>query len=354
MSDVPVGSGIISRRAARRRRMTIPVAAGGVLALVVIGGAVWAYLGGGKASEQRLDVPRDPIQVTRIKPKPEPPLPTPASLLAAPAVMAPPLPSTVPLPSHDVVETQHMESGNLTTAYDDDAPRHAPVQEASAAAAAGPIRPAGMSTVGFKPLAMQGVEAGVITDLSHTIKPTTRALCTLDQAINGQHEGPLVCHLAEPVYGWDLSEVLLPKGTPVIGTYSSLSVGQNRMLAMAANAFRSDGVVVPLGGGPFTDDLGRMGVPGHVDTRFWERFGNALIMDAALALINLPQAALTSRQPGTTNLNFNAGQSEGVLNQVLASSVNLPPILTKNQGEQITILITQPIHIGEARFEVAR
>jgi type IV secretion system protein VirB10 len=352
VSDIPAGPGIISRRAARRRRVTIPVAAGGVLALVVIGGAVWAYLGGGKASEQRLDVPRDPIQVTRIKPKPEPPLPTPASLLAAPVVLAPPLPPSVPLPERQV-ETRPAESGSLTTAYDDDAPRHAPVQEASAAAA-GPVRPAGMRTVGFKPLAMQGVEAGVITDLSHTIKPTTRALCTLDQAINGQHEGPLVCHLAEPVYGWDLSEVLLPKGTPVMGTYQTLSVGQSRMLAMAANAFRSDGLVVPLGGGPFTDDLGRMGVRGHVDTRFWERFGNALIMDAALALINLPQAALTSRQPGTTNLNFNAGQSEGVLNQVLASSVNLPPILTKNQGEQITILITQPIHIGEARFEVAR
>jgi type IV secretion system protein VirB10 len=353
MSDVPAGPGIVSRRAARRRRMTIPAVAGGGLAVVLVGGAVWAYLGGGKATDQRLDVPRDPIQVTRIKPKPEPPLPTPASLLAAPAVMAPPLPSSVPLPSREI-ETRPAESGSLTTAYDDDAPRRAPVQETSAVAAAGPVRPAGMSTVGFKPLAMQGVEAGVITDLSHTIKPTTRALCTLDQAINGQHEGPLVCHLADPVYSWDLSEVLLPKGTPVIGTYSSLSVGQSRMLAMAANAFRSDGVVVPLGGDPFTDDLGRMGVPGHVDTRFWERFGNALIMDAALALINLPQAALTSRQPGTTNLNFNAGQSEGVLNQVLAGSVNLPPILTKNQGEQITILITQPIHIGEARFEVAR
>jgi type IV secretion system protein VirB10 len=122
-------------------------------------------------------------------------------------------------------------------------------------------------------------------------------------------------------------------------------------MAIAANAFRSDGVVVPLGG-PFTDDLGRMGVPGQVDNRFWQRFGNAILMDAALALISLPQTALATRTPGNTFLSINPTSTEGVLSEVLRNSVNLPPVLRKNQGEQVMLLITQPIHVGAVNFQM--
>ncbi|MBV8400744.1 MAG: hypothetical protein JOZ17_18695 [Acetobacteraceae bacterium] len=49
-----------------------------------------------------------------------------------------------------------------------------------------------------------------------------------------------------------------------------------------------------------------------------------------------------------------AGRLPNVLSQVLSSTVNLPPILRKNQGEQIMLLITQPIHVPSVRMEVSR
>jgi len=130
-----------------------------------------------------------------------------------------------------------------------------------------------------------------------------------------------------------------------------LAVGQGRMMAMAATAWRSDGLAVPLGGSPMTDPLGRIGMDGHVDTRFWERVGNAIITDAALSAIALPSAALRSRSNG---VQFNTSDTEGVVNQVLSSTANLPPVFHKNVGEEIQILVTAPVHLGALRFEAVR
>ena len=345
----PGGPGLVPRRLARRRRLNSPLVVGTALSGVVGTLLIWRLIGGEPREPAPLDTRPNPVVVQRVEPK-RPPMPASALPAAAslpapvmPAAAAPPMP--VPAPA-----TGGSDMGNLLTVYPDENPERTQRQLAADEPSA-PSRDArlGMGRVDFKPFAMQGAESGVVTDLAHTIKPTTRALCTLVQAIDAQHEGPLVCSISADVLSWDLSTVLLPKGTPVIGSYQALSVGQGRLMALAANAFRGDGVVVPLGA-PFTDDLGRNGIPGYVDTRWFERFGNAIIMDAALALINLPQAALTSRQPGTTNLNFNMGQSENVLSEVLRGSVNLPPILRKNQGEDIAILITQPIHVGATRL----
>ena len=345
-----------SRKQLRRRRWSSPWFVSGVtLSAVLLLFGTWYLLFGMDGGDDRapLDAQASPIKVARIEPKHEIALPDPKDL-PKPAVQPVSLPMP-PTPAYTPAATsagRQAETGSLVTTYEDDFRDHK--QQVAAVDPSMSGRPASQTrAVGFKPLEMQGAEAGVVTDLSHTIKPTTRALCTLDQAIDSQHEGPLVCHLDNDVLAWDNNPVpLLPKGTPVLGSYQTLSVGQGRLMAISANAFRSDGVVVPLGA-PFTDDLGRMGIPGHVDTRFWERFGNALIMDAAFAAINLPQAALTSRQPGTTNLNFNFGTTEGVLSQVLSSTVNLPPILRKNQGEQVMLLITQPIHVSPVRYEVS-
>lgn len=209
--------------------------------------------------------------------------------------------------------------------------------------------------VTFKPLQMEGQEAGVVDDLSHTIKPTTQATLVLDQALDSSLPGPLVAHFDTDVRPWDNSwPPLIPKGTRVLGSYQPLDVGQRRMGGISAQAYLSDGRIVPLGGAPFTDDLGRMGIPGQIDNRFWERFGNAILVDAAFALIRLPGQALNSRQPGNTNINMDFGNAETVVSQVMNSTVNLKPILKKNQGDRIGLLFVQPIRVPEVRLEIAR
>ena len=289
------------------------------------------------------------VFVQRRQPKalPEPqPDPPPASQVS---YRQPPPP---PREYYQEPPQQQPVANQLTTELSDSFEKPKPPVEATATPLAPSAERGSIGRVSFKPMQMQGLEAGVVEDLSHTIKPGTAAMLVLDQALDSNLHGPLVAHFDTDVRAWDNSwPPLIPKGTPVVGTYASMSTGQKRLGGIAANAYLSDGRIVPLGGAPMTDDLGRTGIPGEVNTRFWERFGNAILVDAAFALIRLPGQALMS-QPGTTNLTFS--NSEQVIGQVLNSTVNLPPTLTKNQGERIGLVILQPIQIPDVRLEVRR
>lgn len=202
--------------------------------------------------------------------------------------------------------------------------------------------------VSFKPFQMAGADSGVAEDLTHTIKPTTRAILVLDQALDSTLPGPLVAHFDQDVLSWDRSMVLIPKDTPVSGSYHGVGQGQNRLGALSAAAYLANGQIVPLGA-PFTDDLGRSGIPGYVDNRWMERIGNAILADAAFALIRLPGQALQSREQGTTNINMDFGSTQNAVSQILNSTLNLPPVLRKNQGERVAIVFVQPIHVPEVR-----
>jgi len=235
-----------------------------------------------------------------------------------------------------------------TTSADDFAPtfQHfgtgGSVQPASAGAGAAAIQHGG---VDYEATRLKGQQAFRVRDLAHTIKPGTTIPCILDVAMDGNLGGYFRCHTGADVIGWDMdpSHRLIPKGTQVMGTYQSLSTGERRLTALAAQAVLTDGVVVPLGGAPFTDDLGRMGVNGTVSNRFWERVGNAILTDAALMAVSLPQTALQSQ--GSGNFYPQTSTTNGVVDQVLQRTANLPPLFYKTQGETVAILVTQPIHV---------
>lgn len=339
---------VVASRSALRRSASPTIVLSAILAVGGVG-VLWAVFGH-QPPPADLD-PIDPkaITVRRMTPKPDAVVETPAApvlpvtqRLWSPPMDAPAAPAATAAPAAAI--------GPMVTHYNTSSTGAASRPEAErpgrAVAASAP-----RGGVTYRPAQIEGGEAVVIGDLGRTLKPTTRIGCTLTQAIDGTHAGPLVCSVARPVMSWDGLAELLPAGTPIIGNYQPLSVGQGRMMAMAATAWRSDGLAVPLGGAPMTDPLGRVGMDGHVDTRFWERVGNAIITDAALSAIALPSAALRSQSNG---VQFNTSDTEGVVNQVLSSTVNLPPVFHKNQGEEVQILVTAPVHFGALRFEAVR
>lgn len=321
-----------------------------ILLLLIFVVTGWRLLGGNAPPPEPEPIVNDavPANVHRQPPVPEP-VPPPMQDVNVPFQgfeIPPPAP---PPQAAQVVFAQPVESSPLTRHFGSQSPVSPSQDRGGAAGASGDGRPG--ATINYKPAQVQGGEVGVVTDLQRTIKPSTRIDCVLDQAIDGTHPGPLVCHLKNGVKGWTPNTWLMAKDTPVIGQYEPLSIGQGRMMAMAANAYTTEGLIVPLGGSPMTDELGRIGMPGQVSNRWMERIGNAILTDAALSAINLPAAALQSRSNG---INFNTNSTEGVVNSILQSTINLPPIFHKNQGEEVSILITQPIHFGALRYEAAR
>lgn len=338
----PAPAAVTQRSSLRRSVSPIALLSGGLLIAGIVG--LWFWFGRSNGTAEYDAVDSRPALPHRIARPPEPAMP------ATPVVSTPFIPHNFQMPTTpSVISTANaapVNTGPMVTHYSSSAHASSVRNEPTGGSSEAKRR-----SVNYKQGTVDIEEATVITDLGRTLKPTTRIGCTLTQAVDGTHAGPLTCVVTRDVLAWDNATVLLPKDTPVVGTYQPLTQGQGRMMAIAATAWRSDGLAVPLGGAPMTDPLGRLGMDGYVDSRFWERIGNAILTDAALSAIKLPEAALRSQSRG---IQFNSSDTESVVNQVLQSTVNLPPTFRKNQGEEISILLVSPIHLGALRYEVVR
>jgi type IV secretion system protein VirB10 len=163
--------------------------------------------------------------------------------------------------------------------------------------------------------------------------------CTLETAIDSTLPGMTTCVTATDTFGADGSTVLLERGSKLVGeTRGEVAQGQARIFVLWTEARTPTGVIVPLAS-PGTDELGRSGLSGEVNRHFFQRFGAALlisVIDGAL------QAAVTSRNSGGTVI-YNPSTSQDVMTEVLKSTVNIPPTITKDQGDRIQILVARDL-----------
>ncbi|WGT63694.1 type IV secretion system protein VirB10 [Variovorax paradoxus] len=185
------------------------------------------------------------------------------------------------------------------------------------------------------------------------ILPTQRMLlpkgafidCTLETAVDSTYEGMTTCIGASDVYGADGKVVLLERGTKYVGEQRGTPrQGQGRVFIVWNEARTPTGVVVQLAS-PGTDELGRSGLPGFVDTHFWDRFGAAVL----ISVIDGTMQTIAARQQSGTAVGSGGGVvlgpqgSRDVITEVLRSTVSIPPTVIKNQGERIQILVARDV-----------
>jgi type IV secretion system protein VirB10 len=139
--------------------------------------------------------------------------------------------------------------------------------------------------------------------------------------------------------------VLLERGTKYVGEQRGTPrQGQGRVFVVWNEARTPTGVVVQLAS-PGTDELGRNGLPGFVDTHFWDRFGAAIL----ISVIDGTMQAIAAHQQSGTNVGSGGGVvlgpqgSRDVITEVLRSTVAIPPTVIKNQGERIQILVARDV-----------
>jgi type IV secretion system protein VirB10 len=185
------------------------------------------------------------------------------------------------------------------------------------------------------------------------VLPTRRMLlpkgafidCTLETAIDSTYEGMTTCIGASDIYGADGKVVLLERGTKFVGEQrGEPRQGQGRVFVVWNEARTPTGVVVQLAS-PGTDELGRNGLPGFVDTHFWQRFGAAIL----LSVIDGTMQAIVAHQQSGTNVGSGGGVvlgpqgSRDVIAEVLRNTMSIPPTVIKNQGERIQILVARDV-----------
>jgi type IV secretion system protein VirB10 len=164
--------------------------------------------------------------------------------------------------------------------------------------------------------------------------------CTLETAIDSTLAGMTTCVTATDTFGVDGKVVLLERGTKLIGeTRGQVQQGSARVFVLWTEARTPKGIIVPLDS-PGTDELGRAGLAGQVNHHFWERFGAAMLIST---LDGAVQAAVQSSSRGGGTVIYNPSSSESIVTDVLKSTVDIAPTVTKRNGDRIQVFVARDV-----------
>jgi type IV secretion system protein VirB10 len=162
----------------------------------------------------------------------------------------------------------------------------------------------------------------------------------LETALNSDLPGMVRAVIREDVYSMDGRRILIPKGSRMIGDYSAdVVAGQSRVYVIWQRVLRADGISMSIVS-PGTDNLGRSGMRGHVDTKFWQRFGSALILSVINIGIDYVGNVQTKQ---TTRINPVTGAEEVVEERNANSGNNLTDLATEQGGKTISDFASQEL-----------
>ena len=213
----------------------------------------------------------------------------------------------------------------------------APVGDAGAAAAA-----TGNGASDFASR-IGGVGGGPATaarnfDPATTITQGTMIPAVLETAINTDVPGFVRAVVSQDVKSYDGRRILVPRSSRLIGQYQSgLQAGQKRAYVIWTRLIRPDGVSVALAS-PGTAFDGSGGVPGKVDTHFFQRFGSALLLSVIGGLGSL----------GGGNASVVVGGGQNAAATALQQNGDIGPTIRVRMGEPIRVFTARDLDFGQA------
>lgn len=172
--------------------------------------------------------------------------------------------------------------------------------------------------------------ARMLPNRNYLLTAGTQIPCILQTAMDTSTPGFVSCLISQDVYSDNGNVVLMERGTRVLGEYrGGLKRGQNRMFVLWNRAVTPKGVSINLAS-PAADTLGRAGMSGQVETFFWQRFGGALL----LSVVDDAVAVASNRYDDARNT---VRQPSDAASVALENSINIAPVLRKNQGTEVSI-----------------
>jgi type IV secretion system protein VirB10 len=174
--------------------------------------------------------------------------------------------------------------------------------------------------------------------------------CVLESRIVSDIPGFTSCNVVEPVYSFDGRQLLIPKGSKVMGSYEHSPVGE-RIAVVWDRIVTPDGVDVNLSS-PGVDGLGGSGTPGHLDSHWPGRISSAVLIslmsDAFLyegekhgpQTASIGAGGVVVQSPYQSNT---AQTLQNLANQAVRQSANRTPTLAVNQGSIVTIYVAKDV-----------
>lgn len=191
--------------------------------------------------------------------------------------------------------------------------------------------------------------ATMLRNQSTLIPQGTTIPAVLETALNSDLPGYARAVVSRDVRGFDATNVLIPRGSRVIGEYrSAVAQGQTRAFVVWTRVLRPDGASIMIGSGG-GDTLGRSGLAGRVDTHFLQEFSGAVLLTVlnagATALSGTPSTQIVVGSAG-------AGAASSLAGPLAAfAPVSIPPTIKVAQGTPLLIFVQRDLDFTRVEAE---
>lgn len=176
----------------------------------------------------------------------------------------------------------------------------------------------------------------------------------LEPATDSDLPGYLRAIISEPAYSEDGSQILVPKGSRLVGEYKSGMIqGQSRVFVVWTRLITPAGISIQLGSAG-VDSLGVSGMGADVINRhFWQRFGMASLLsiigagsaNSGVAANDQANSAATYRSAVSESFAQAAGDS-------LQQDGAIAPTLQTHQGKPIMVFVARDLQFADALKKV--
>ncbi len=200
----------------------------------------------------------------------------------------------------------------------------------------------------LKPVELSGSSARVLPNRDMMITQGTMIDCTLETKIVSTQAGMTSCYVTRDIYSASGRVIMLDKGSKVTGMYeNNLRQGQDRLFVQWMRVETPSGVVINLAS-PATGALGEAGVGGSVNNHYGQRFGGAILVSLFGDVGNyVSQLGQRNSNSPTFNFDTTAKGTESMATEIIKNTINIPPTLTKNQGERVSIFVARDLDFSK-------
>lgn len=187
---------------------------------------------------------------------------------------------------------------------------------------------------------VQTARAVQLQDVHRLVTQGTMIPAILDTAISSDLPGELKATISRDVWSADATTILIPKGSTLIGEYSSdISLGQRRVLVAWNRVITTDKRSIMIGSRG-VDGLGRAGLTGNVQHHFGLKFEAAFFISIFSGISSFGNRTLSENDLSTGTDGFaNSGQD------AFEEYLSIPPTIWVDQGENINVFVSRDLYL---------
>lgn len=174
-----------------------------------------------------------------------------------------------------------------------------------------------------------------------TVTQGTLIPAVLETAIDTDVPGFVRAIVSADVRSFDGTRILIPRSSRLIGQYrSGLQAGQKRAYVIWTRLIRPDGASVNIGS-PAVGFSGETGLAGKVNTRFFERFGSAMLLSVVGGL---------SAIGGNAGVVISSG-GQSAAAAAVGQTAQISPTVRVRQGEPIRVFTARDLDFSKVSPE---